>query len=86
MTKEYLVGMRWLRLTLELKPSRALCGKGDRAFSPWVGPIRNVRTEWLLIWEDPEPGLHSYERNQRWILTDYLNVLRNADTPVAGEV
>jgi len=67
MTKEYLVGMRWPCPTLELKASRALYRKGDRAFFPWVGPIRNVRTESLLIWEDPEPGLHSYQ------LTGYFN-------------
>jgi D-aspartate ligase len=84
--KRYRVGTRWICLTLDFKASRALFAKGDLSFSAWVRSIRNVRTEALLTWDDPWPGLYSYGRTLCWALPDIFNAPRNADGPSAGEV
>jgi D-aspartate ligase len=58
----YQVGMRWICLTLDLKASHALFVSGDLSFADWMRSMRNVRTEALLTWDDPLPGLYSYGR------------------------
>jgi D-aspartate ligase len=60
--EQYQVGMRWICLTLDLKASRALFVTGDLSFADWMRSMRNVRTEALLTWDDPLPGLYSYGR------------------------
>lgn len=85
-THRYRVGMRWISLTLDLKASRALFARRELSFSEWVRSMRNIRTEALLTWDDPWPGLCSYGRTLRCaLLTDYLDSRREASLSVTGE-
>lgn len=65
---EYRLGMRWISLTLDLKAGRTLFKKGDLKMRAWIRSLRNVRTEALLTWDDPLPGLCSYGRTLRCAL------------------
>jgi D-aspartate ligase len=61
----YRTGMRWISLTLDLKASLRMFASGDLSFSAWIRSMCNVRTEALLTWDDPLPGLFSYGRTLR---------------------
>lgn len=61
----YRTGMRWISLTLDLKASLRMLASGDLSFSAWIRSMCNVRTEALLTWDDPLPGLFSYGRTLR---------------------
>jgi D-aspartate ligase len=61
-TTPYRVGMRWISLSLDLKACRALFARGDLSFHSWIQSMCRVRTEALLTWDDPWPGLYSYGR------------------------
>ncbi len=58
----YQFGLRWISLSLDLKATRVLFARGELSFANWIDSIRNVRTEALLTWDDPLPGLWSYGR------------------------
>jgi predicted ATP-grasp superfamily ATP-dependent carboligase len=76
----YQLGMRWICLTLDLKASRALFVTGDLSFADWMRSMRNVRTEALLTWDDPVPGLYSYGRTLfHGLLPDSLKIRRESD-------
>ena len=64
----YRLGMRWVSLPLDLKASRTLFRQGDLNFRAWIRSLRNVRTEALLTWDDPLPGLCCYGRTVRCAL------------------
>jgi len=77
--EQYQLGMRWICLTLDFKASRALWAKGELSFSDWMRSMRNVRTEALLTWDDPLPGLYAYGRTLfRSVLPDSLKIRRES--------
>jgi predicted ATP-grasp superfamily ATP-dependent carboligase len=82
----YRVGMRWISLALDLKACRALFARGELSFSAWVRSMRNVRTEALLTWDDPLPGLCSYGRTLRCaFLPQKFNAAKGTVAPAHGE-
>ncbi len=84
--EQYQVGMRWICLTLDLKASRALFLTGDLSFSDWMRSMRNVRTEALLTWDDPWPGLYSYGRTLfHGLWPDGLKIRRESHLPALHE-
>ena len=84
--EQYQVGMRWICLTLDLKASRALFLTGDLSFSDWMRSMRNVRTEALLTWDDPWPGLYSYGRTLfHGLWPDGLKIRRESNLPALHE-
>jgi D-aspartate ligase len=84
--EQYQVGMRWICLTLDLKASRALFLTGDLSFADWMRSMRNVRTEALLTWDDPLPGLYSYGRTLlHGLWPDGLKIRRKSDLSALQE-
>jgi D-aspartate ligase len=84
--KQYQIGMRWICLTLDLKASRALFVTGDLSFADWMRSMRNVRTEALLTWDDPLPGLYSYGRTLfHGLLPDRLKIRRESGLSASHE-
>jgi D-aspartate ligase len=82
----YRVGLRWICLTLDLKASRALFARGELSFSDWMRSMRKVRTEALLTWDDPWPGIYSYGRTLfHGLLPDGLKIRRESDLSVLPE-
>lgn len=80
---QYQVGMRWICLTLDFKSSRALFAKGELSLFDWMQSMRNVRTEALLTWDDPLPGLCSYGQTlYRSFLPGGLQIRRKKNLPV----
>ncbi len=67
-SQTYRLGMRWISLTLDLKASGTLLRRGELKFGSWIRSLQNLRTEALLTWDDPLPGLCSYGRTLRCAL------------------
>ena len=67
-TPSYRLGLRWVSLSLDVKASRTLFHRGELNLSAWFRSLQGVRTEALLTWDDPLPGLCSYGRTLLWAL------------------
>ena len=58
----YRSGIGWMALNLELKACRELAARGEFSWIGWARSLRTIRTEALLAWDDPLPGLATYFR------------------------
>lgn len=62
MLNNYRVGVTWMAANLEWKACRQLAAQGKFSWRAWFKSIQGLRTEALLTWDDPMPGIATYLR------------------------